>query len=185
MAFEERLRRLACDHLEAWYEVVFWKNYSLQAFRNRNTSGFAKHLEGASPSKLWESCMKFVAEGTRDSFEKFLDALGITSGGLAIPATFVSFAAPQRFPMVDIQIARWIGEHPERLRVLSPEGPSVSSPKFPGNKKKRLEMDDFDFMQSWTEWCRDTASRLSQSYREPWRARDVEMAVWAIAKSER
>lgn len=28
MKFEERFRKLAPHHLEAWYEVVFWKMYS-------------------------------------------------------------------------------------------------------------------------------------------------------------
>jgi hypothetical protein len=103
-----------------------------------------------------------VASQTWESF----CALRKLCGGFAAPMTFVSFADPQNFPMVDQKIAGWWKRFPDESqfawtgKIIAPH---------PRSRQAYL---------AWAEFCRRQAAELSELNGTLWRARDVEMAVW-------
>jgi hypothetical protein len=67
-----------------------------------------------------------------------------------------------------------------RHNQSDPNGVPLQRPKFLDSGATVLKMNDFDFMISWVDWCRQTAQKLTKREKIHWRARDVEMAVfWA------
>lgn len=171
MEFEERFRKLAPDHLEAWYEVVFWKMYSQTGRRDRITREAIANIKksGLTPGDLSDLCQNYVGKPSSRSFKDFQKY--IFGSGVAIALTFPAFICPERFPMVDSRIANWAKEnshkHIYKLRHGNAMLPTSSNIK---------SIDKF--VLPWCEWCQFTASILSQRTGEHWRARDVEMAVF-------
>jgi HEPN domain-containing protein len=81
----------------------------------------------------------------------------------------------------------WIFRYPGHNSSL-PEGCRLGLPVYPANGTTVLTMSDFDFMQAWVNYCRYIAKRLppwniDKSAPMPWRARDVEMAVFQAERS--
>ena len=52
----------------------------------------------------------------------------------------------------------------------------------PALKAGVLTESHWRFIESWITWCRFTARKLSQRTESPWRARDVEMAVFTAQR---
>jgi hypothetical protein len=126
-----------------------------------------------------------VREPTREAFKAFQELL-VNSRAIAVAATFPAFLEPNRFPMVDIRVASWVLENLEDHNKTVPEDCQLSPPKWPGNGATVLTLSDFGFMQSWINWCRHTAEKLPPlGNGEPWRARDVEMAVFQASRDKR
>ena len=179
MSFETRFRAQARDHLEAWGEVVFWKLLS------GGTGRAAKRVDallgsGAAPADLWSSCANYIANPNLASFRAFRCKL-FKQPVVATAATFPAFICPDRFPMVDTQITRWASENSGAHRYSGVGGPDLECvPALrPGAV---LRERDWRFVESWIAWCQFTAGILSQRTARPWRARDVEMAVFSAQR---
>jgi len=186
IAFEEHFRRLAPNALEAWFEVVFWKLASQPQIRNGTTQRIAESLsKHATAGELWHRCDEYVQSRSeaeaRTRFEAFHKLFGLKTSSIAIVATFPAFMEPDRFPMVDKRVASWVvavmrehnGSDPSWVQLVLPKSLNSS------NKVLNLNMRDFDFMTQWVKWCQHRADRLTQlTDGFPWRARDVEMAVF-------
>ncbi len=169
--FETRFRRQARHHLEAWAEVVFWKNYS----RNSGTaSKRAQALLNQKPPvcELWSSCMTYVEQPDLTTFRAFRKKL-FTARVVATAATFPAFICPERFPMVDTQVASWVREHGEQHGYPGDIAEVPSDGIIEG---------DWSFVTSWMAWCRTMAAELSRRTGFAWRARDVEMAVFTAQR---
>jgi hypothetical protein len=174
--FEDHFRHHARNHLEPWFEVVYWKMYSQKGRRDERVKKFIQNIQfqKISPVMLWDVCNAYVENPSRWSFNQFLKLLGYKkSGAIAIAATFPAFMKPDCFPMVDTRIAKWV-IHSWRLY----KWPQLVLPRYPNNRATVLKMADFDFMESWTCWCSHAANKLTRKSSFQWRARDVEMAVF-------
>lgn len=184
MAFEERFRRHAPCALEPWFEVIFWKLASQKQIRNGTSQRIARYLaENRTAGELWQRCGEYLQCGSdsdaRTRFEAFLKLFGLATDSIAVVATFPAFMDPNRFPMVDTRIARWVGAVSETHNRADPSGVMLVRPRFLDSTSTVLKMNDFDFMRTWVRWCRHTADKLTRSERgHHWRARDVEMAVF-------
>ena len=126
--------------------------------------------------------MAFTFSGIRrrTRFEVLHRLFSLRSRSIATVATFPAFLDPDRFPMVDTRIAKWVGRTMDAHNRVDPLGPQLISAKSMNVKGAVLTMSDFDFMCAWTHWCRHAATKLTDrsSGGFVWRARDVEMAVF-------
>ncbi|MGO9056062.1 MAG: hypothetical protein ACLQU2_01535 [Candidatus Binataceae bacterium] len=185
MAFEARFREFAPRSIEAWYEVIFWKLASTgkrgEYFAGRFIEKF--RASGYTAPELWKACSDFVESGGRKEFRALQDRLFLTSAALPVAATFPAFMYPERFPMADRWVAKWVSrycdENPAQARDLV-----KPSEAFLQGKKTTLTVPaDWQFYLKWVEWCRTSAKHLAELTAFPWRARDVEMAVFTNARS--
>ena len=174
-AFEDRFRRLAPHHLEAWYEVVYWKNYSQPRSRNRTTQGIINEVEkaGITANVLWVLCGWYMASNNplglsdHEMFSVFWKML-IKGDGVATAATFPAFIDPDNFPMVDIWIARWAKANGSRYSYAQFGGPDLVTHAGLGD---HLLTDKDWYCATWIDWCRFTAKILTERSGK-WRARD-------------
>lgn len=175
--FEERFRRLAPDHLEVWYEAVFWKLYTTKQFRQKTTQDVILRLtdDRDAAKRLWETCSNYMDAPSpeRRKFEKFRQNL--FGSGVAIAATFPAFMRPEQFPMVDTHIAAWSQTNGIEHGLLP----------TPYGAEKRVHERHWDFVEAWIKWCRHTAAILTQQTGKHWRTRDVEMAVFTAQRSQK
>ena len=211
MSFEDRFRDLAEHHLEAWYEVTYWKNYSMTHIRdgitwnlmaqtsfsevltlpNATTDEISGIVAAAgldwdevrrrgviTAERLFGRCREYMESPTLDSFRKFRDMM--FRSGVAVAATFPAFLDPDRFPMVDRHVARWATTNGEQHSCQRYGGPGLFT--YPGLGESRLTDEDWEFVSSWTDWCRFTAARLASLTGRKWRARDVDMAVFTAQR---
>ena len=101
-------------------------------------------------------------------------------------ATFPAFVCPERFPMVDRQVAKWVVHyvttHPGQAESSILAAPS---PSFVARRKTTLTMNgDSDCIRAGFEWCRRAANVLKDVSGFAWRARDVEMAAFQNERSD-
>ena len=179
--FETRFRKYAGEAIEPWLEVVYWKTYSQPPTRGEKyTRRVASYLqaENISPQTLWRSCTRYVMNPTRQNFEGFRRHLGFTSRAIAVAHTFPAFMSPEQVPMVDTRIAKWVGHSMDLHNAADPSGPQLGRPRYLDTTQTVLTLSDFEFVETWIQWCRRTAHKLSTRTSLEWRARDVEMAVF-------
>ena len=220
IAFENRFRGKAQNHIEAWYEVIFWKYYSFDPFRDEQTSERVGHVTASkapeiikliedagtseelvnqaaqffgynrqgteevieiTPARLWDNCWDFIENPSLQSFQAFRDILFKTDV-IATAATFPAFLKPDEFPMVDRQVARWARANGTAHGYADFGSPTLVTRPTLGDGVLRDR--DWDFVQSWIEWCRFTAERLTNLTGSHWRARDVEMAVFTAQRND-
>ena len=134
-----------------------------------------------TPSLLWDSCWEYIENPGLESFRSFRDLL-FKLDVVATAATFPAFLKPDAFPMVDRQIARWSRENGADHDYENWEGPTLKTHPDLVKPNHFLTDRDWLFVQSWIEWCRFTANRLSDLTGCHWRARDVEMAVFTAQR---
>ncbi len=182
--FEDRFRIRGPYDLEVWAEILYWKTYS--GFRPNGVRMANKLLKSnASPSELWQCCQEYIERPGMETVCNFRKKLGIQSG-LATALTFPAFICPERFPMVDSQVTKWAFRNGAEHSHSTNGGPDLKCvPNLEGRSKKYLDVCDHPFVISWIKWCRHTASKLSGHSGYPWRARDVEMAVFTAARSNK
>ena len=170
--FEHSFRQNAPLHLEAWFEVVFWKLFSSHWAK---TGDIIKRVQtnGVSANDLWTACCKFTAGPSRQRFQEFQSLL-VSSDNIAVCATFPAFIAPDQFPMVDRLIAKWVLDNYERHNQSSQGCPVLRPPQSFDPKKGALAIRHYAFMESWTLWCRAKAKELTELTPQQWRPRDVE-----------
>ena len=180
MAFEARFRESAPDHLEAWYEVVYWKMYSQQGRRNHRTREVIKRVDNSKESAktLWSLCQEYLACKDLPSFRRFRKCL-FESRVIPVTATFAAFLDPEDFPMIDSQISRWAMRVGTRHSYSHCGGPVLLEvPDLENSNYNTITESHWTFVESWIEWCQFTASRLTKLTGCKWRARDAEMAVF-------
>jgi hypothetical protein len=178
--FENRFREHACSRIEPWGEVIFWKMASQGGRANIQTErAFARIAEsGTSAEDLWLRCHEFIAAGTEEAFRKFQTTF-FRSSSIAIAFTFPAFVRPEKFPMVDTRIVRYIAA--EGLRLGFPQSSEVEKTLRRYRERPSpgvLTLYDWPFVEAWIEWCRKMAGQLSKIGDFEWRARDIEMAVF-------
>ena len=179
MDFEDRFRKYGRCSLKVWGEVAFWKNYNMPLAKDGITRNvLAGGVSEACAAKLWSACKDYIESPGLESFRKFRKLL-FKNPVVANAATFPAFIRPDKFPMVDKQITRWALEHGADHRY--PDGPALECvPDLSGGGV--LQESHWPFVESWIRWCRFTACKLEILTGETWRARDVEMAVFAAKK---
>jgi hypothetical protein len=180
ISFETSFRESAATYLEPWYEVVFWKMYSMGMARNSQTERTIKRIIGSrtSASELWKRCDKYLWDETMDSFTRFQDLL-VEGGSIASAFTFPAFSCPSRFPMVDTRTARYVAAEASSLGFSTPPKIDETLRRFrTGRSNVFLTLSDWPFIEEWVGWCRKMADQLSAHKKREWRARDVEMAVF-------
>ena len=71
IALEERFRGLGRDHIESWFEVIFWKLASTKRLGEWRAKEMIKRLRENKcvASSMWAACTYFVDSGSRGSFE--------------------------------------------------------------------------------------------------------------------
>lgn len=171
-AFEDSFRAelVPGGNVERAAEVTYWKNGRNYKARDRITRDLLTWIRSEEHWMLFVVALKHLAEApTWELFGQLVRSCGQTSG-FATPITFLSFYDPERFPMVDRKIGVWWrrrfqGEpqfswDPRRTRI-------TPSPK------------SWNAYLAWAQFCRSEAAVLTASQGKPWRARDVEMAVWS------
>ena len=158
---------------------------SQKLISNGTTHSMAIGLQGSTTAEpRWRACKDYTQASSRAESRRALTALhrlfSLTTRSIATVATFPAFPDPDRFPMVDTRIAKWVGRTMESHNRVDQLGPQLISAKSMNVKGAVLTMSDFDFMYAWTDWCRHTAAKLSarSSGGLVWRARDVEMGVF-------
>jgi hypothetical protein len=187
MRFEARFRQFAPRSIEPWYELIFWKLASTKGRGKYVATRMIEKLRkvGCKASDIWKVCSDFVETEKLEDFKMLQHRLLVTSGALPIAATFPAFMCPERFPMADRWVATWVwrycDENPaeaEARRLIRP------SEAFLRHAKTTLTVPgDWQFYLKWIEWCRSSAKLLAELTAFPWRARDVEMAVFTNARS--
>lgn len=125
---------------------------------------------------LLESAYNFIENENMESFNEFRMLWPFhNSRAIAVIATPIAFINPERFPMIDRRIAKWVIANYESFNQCYPDGPQL----FPlQNIRGVLTMNHFNFYLQWIHWTRFMSEILTQNTDIDWRARDVEMAVF-------
>ena len=148
MDFEARFRAMAPLHLEAWAQVVFWKNYSMAFVRDKITR---RVLDlDVRPADLWLSCRDYVSTPSLRKFRVFRDQLFQTPT-VATAATFPAFMRPKQFPMVDRRITAWASRNGCLHSYAEVDGPELRC--VPALGKDVLQDHHWPFIESWIAWC--------------------------------
>jgi hypothetical protein len=159
--FETLFRQNAPEHLEAWFEVVFWKPYkvavpALSSYRAKIVIDSVRR-RGVSAGELWSRCSEFTECPSIAKFEAFQELLS-RAPSIALCATFPAFVAPEAFPMVDRQIAKWALTNYMGHGISSRARAGLEAPKQFISKDGRsdiwLTLSQYPFIESWTAWCR-------------------------------
>jgi hypothetical protein len=180
IAFEDYFRSNV-QKIEVWCEVVFWKLYSQEGRRDRNTKKCWDHWNKnkITGRKLYKAANDFIVKKDEESFNNYRKLWPFyESRVIAILCTPISFLAPDRFPMVDTRIAKWVNFQLVRFNENDPNAPQLIKSQYGQTKSTVLLMADFDFYLRWICWTRYLADKLSQRTKMKWRTRDVEMAVF-------
>ncbi len=180
--FEARFRKEGKNHLEAWYEVVFWKMYSQKGRRDDRTNKIINRVveKKTKAPELWEACALFVKEFSKKPFETFQTLL-IRSKAMPVVATFPAFMNPDDFPMVDSRIVRWVDRFLDASSGSRTFPPLIRLTRNAGT----IYTHQWDFYENWVSWCRRYAKALAEETNCHWRARDVEMAAFQNADEEK
>jgi hypothetical protein len=179
--FEDSFRKYAPDYLEAWFEVVFWKLYNMPQQRAKRIVDNIKH-RGVSANDLWSACGDFTASPSASRFRMF-QKLIVSGSNIAVCATFPAFIAPDRFPMVDSQVTRWVFKNYVSHNQASQDDAMLEPPPPPFDPEEDLlRITHYPFVEIWTRWCRARAKRLSELTSDEWRPRDVEMSVFTAQR---
>jgi hypothetical protein len=110
---------------------------------------------------------------------------GGRGSGIAVCATFPAFIAPDQFPMVDRQIAKWVVNNAvsqNRGSHCSQCGVFLHPPRPFDQRKDVLKLSHYPFIESWIAWCGCQARRLTELSRRYCRARHVEMAIFTAQR---
>jgi hypothetical protein len=177
--FEDYFRANSDKRVEPYFEVVFWKLCKFPLVRQGSTDSIVDHVldEGVEARDLRCAVDLFVKKPTRANVAVMRALLGLKTAVLGTVLTLPAFVDPARYPMIDRRTASWVDSHHGSHSLAR------STKLRPFNLGKRVVGDGhFDRYLDWVQWCRDTAKILGDKVGTPWRARDVEMAVFTPAR---
>lgn len=175
--FEQAFRdSLSANEFPRAGEVCFWKNFG------RNGDALAlrllRHLALPENWKAFVDGLQRLGEDpTFEHFKTFRRACD-EKNGFATPVTFLAFYRPDRFPMVDQRIADWRAHH---SAGLAPAQAQRFSRREDGWIRGTHQ--SWKAYLEWAKFCRQAGECLSAFDGRPWRARDVEMAVWTAQRN--
>ena len=156
-------------HVEAWYEVVFWKMYSQANLRDDATRNreLALNRYSVTADQLRNALHTFVTGRNKlnheGNFRNFCRLLHFANGGIDTAATFPAFACPERFPMVDTRVAKWVNSEKDAHNDIDRSGPQLIRTRYNIIKgHPPLTTADIDFYLHWIDWTRHTASKLNR-----------------------
>ncbi len=180
IAFENHFRENAQSNIAAFFEVVFWKLYSQPGRRQRSTDRIVSNVleDSIQPWKLWDAILQFVENQTIENLRRIREILGIVTDVLAIPLTFPALICPEKLPMIDTQVARWVNFN----RIQQSTDTDNTLAEFRLNYTS-LRENDFHSYLNWIAWCSETSGILTRLTNEKWRPRDVEMAVFTAQRN--
>ncbi len=180
IAFENHFRENAPYNIAAYFEVVFWKLYSLPLVRQGSTDRIADYIlyHNVQPMDLWNAVLKFIENQNIENLRRIRGMLGITTKVLATTLTIPALACSDKFTMVDTQVAKWVNEHFAEHNI------DRNNNLTPFNFRGVLRDNDFNNYLNWVAWCRETSKLLTRLNREKWRPRDVEMAVFTAQRNK-
>lgn len=181
MEFEDYFRASYDKRLEPYFEIVFWKLYKFPLVRQGTTRRIADFVfeQGVKAAELHRAVDLFVEKPTRANLAVMRALLGLKAAVLGTALTFPAFVDPGRFPMIDRRTATWVDSN----HTAHSENRSATLSPF--NVGSGVVRDShFDSYMSWVRWCREVAKTLSAETGTPWRARDVEMAVFTAAREK-
>lgn len=177
--FEDYFRATSRHSVEPYFEVVFWVPCGQSKRFEGSVDRIVDHVtkEGIQAEELRGAIDQFVHDPTRDNLSSLRALLGIKTKVLTVALTFPAFVDPARYPMLDKKAADWITanylpHNRNRTVRLTPFSLGYTS----------LRYNDFDNYLHWVGWCGETAEILTGKTDMKWRARDVEMAVFAAAR---
>jgi hypothetical protein len=107
-AFEDYFRQSGQSAIRPWAEVVFWKMASQGGRANVRTREVLAVDAHNQPQTLWDALIAYVEEPTDGRFDRFRSLFRFRTKAIAIVATFPAFVSPDRFPMIDARIAKWV-----------------------------------------------------------------------------
>ena len=179
MAFEKHYRKTAPTKIEPYFEVIYWKLFSQGTRADTKTHEIVCEMRktGVTAPQLWNAIQQFIDSQTIDNVKEIRKLLGLKTNVLAVPLTFPALASPEKLPMVDMQVARWVNKNHD---------------KHNNNREKKLIQfkinytslrdNDFPSYLSWVAWCQEVAQVLTRHGSEEWRVRDVEMAIFTAER---
>ena len=166
MIFFENYFRMNATKIEPWFEVVFWKLYSQPRISDQKTEDIIRQLKMVreiEPSRLLEKAHNFMNSETREDFDSFRQLFRFKSNVIAVVATFPAFLCPDKFPMVDTRVAKWVNMHYKMFNSANPEAPQLIPSEYGNNHSATvLTMNDFSFYHRWIHWTRYVAKKLRQ-----------------------
>jgi hypothetical protein len=177
--FEDYFRATSPHGVEPYIEVAFWKLCGKKKRFEARVNDLADHLrgQGVTAAELRCAVDLFVAKPTRVHLSVMRALLGVKAPVLALALTYPAFVDPDQFPMVDTNTARWVCENAE----MCSRSAAKKLTRFEGGRSS-VQDNDFENYLNWVYWCRETAEILTARTDTPWRARDVEMAVFTAAR---
>jgi len=180
IAFENHFRKNAPNNIAAYFEVVFWKLFSQPARRHGKTNNIIDYVlnYNIQPMDLWNAVRQFVENQTINNYRRIRELLGLRTSVLAIPLTFPALANPERIPMIDKQVAKWVN-----LNYFEQNANSNNKLTQFRLNRTSLQENDFDSYLNWINWCNEISEVLTRLTTEKWRARDVEMAVFTAQRN--
>ena len=177
--FEDYFRAKSNHCIEAYFEVAFWVLCGRSKRFEASVDRIVDHLlnKGVQAAQLRAAIDDFAIAPTTRTLTALRSLLGITADVLTVALTFPVFVDPSQYPMVDMKAARWVtanyvGHSRDRTFPLT---------RFKFGSTS-LHYNDFDNYLNWVHWCRESAEILTDRTGMEWRARDVEMAVFAAAR---
>lgn len=180
IAFENHYQANAPYNIEVFFEVVYWKLYSQASRRDIGTSRIVDFVQthGITPNQLWNIIQQFVISPSKNNLKKIRDTIGLRSPVLAVPLTLVALANPQKFPMIDNQVAKWVNYNLSHHNINRKNNLSSFNKKYTS-----LQDDDYSNYLNWVAWCQEIAQVLTRLTKSNWRPRDVEMAVFTAQRN--
>lgn len=193
--FESYFRKQAPSNPKVWHEVALWKLYSQLNSPRRigweRIRDIRKNVSTQDDAKcLWQIVQRFTAQTTgeedkKDALKELMQKLGFKDR-IAVTITFIAFAAPNFYPMIDTKVGDWINCNYSNYQFTDMLLQPFETIKFVDRNGKRerkyttIAISDFKAYLKWALWCREIARLLSSMVpiEFGWRARDVEMAVF-------
>ena len=187
--FEDKFRKFVNDgfplvHYVVCGEVYFWKNYR-SISKNTKTDETLQYLAVPEYQKMFIESLKELARNPiHNNFLIFRKSCDLPNG-FATPITYLSFYMPDEYPMIDKIIANWWRDDKNRSRFGIEPTPLFVQRKGDGWIQAVTERDsisNWSAYLAWKEFCIRYSTILTKTTGTPWRARDVEMAVWESQK---
>jgi len=190
-ALETHFQVHAQKSLEAYYEIMFWKEPMI--FRAARMI-YNMMEKNTPPAEIFKAGEAFVEGLDQKSFKHFTELCGIKGTGLAVPSAILCFINPDKMPIVDMWVARWVNAHHQEYEGLMPfddfnnqclrkqevmrENAEMAEQERQTVPYPIVRANDFESYRKWILWTREYAKVLTSHTKTKWRARDVEMAVF-------
>ncbi len=181
------------DQITGLLSVQFWGFYSGADGRHRSGRALARAkqvINGKKNSKrtpLDEILDRFGSVRTLVTQEKFgdaiLDAMKLPGFGMSFASKLVAFLCPEKAGVYDSVVAALIHQN----QRLFPPGLWTDLKSLARKQEKK------DVYEKWCHFCSNTAERLNHDrsvwmdwdgIKHPWRAVDVERAIFAIGRED-